>query len=352
GRANIIGEHTDYNGGFVLPVGIEKCIYACGSKRADSKIGLHSIDFSSGIVFQMVELIKDSENQWADYQKGVISEFIKAGFHPGGFNLVFGGDIPVGAGLSSSAAVELSAAVLINHLFEFDMDKMSLVKLCQNAERNFVGVQCGMAQKDMAILLDCKTLDYEYCPFDMKDHKIVLCNTLKKRGLVDSEYNTRRTECEEGVGYFNELKMGIKLLRDIDPDIFSEHKAGLPENVRKRCEHVIYENHRVLECVKALKKNDLRKAGSLLYGSHESLRDLYEVSCKELDIMVEIAGAIRGNLGSRMMGAGFGGCTINIVEKDFVDDFYGIIDEQYYKKTGIKPEIYVSKIEGGAGIID
>ncbi|MCP4727376.1 MAG: galactokinase [bacterium] len=360
GRANIIGEHTDYNGGFVLPVGIDKCIYACGSKRTDSIIEIHSMDFDSDIVFRREELFKDNDNPWADYQKGVISEFIKEGYLPGGLNMVFGGDIPIGAGLSSSAAVELAAAVLINHLFEFNLDKMSLVKLCQNAERNFVGVQCGimdqfascMAQKDMAILLDCKTLDYEYSPFDMKDHKIVLCNTLKKRGLVDSEYNRRRAECEEGVAYFNEIKSGVELLRDIDQDVFNEYKEGLPENVRKRCEHVVYENHRVLECVRALKENDLKKTGSLLYGSHESLRDLYEVSCRELDIMVEIAERIKGNLGSRMMGAGFGGCTINIVETDSIDDFCGIMNEEYYKKTGIKPEIYISRIEDGAGIIE
>ncbi len=359
GRANIIGEHTDYNGGFVLPVGIDKNIYACGSKRKDNNVELHSLDFKSSICFSLDELVHNAEHRWADYQKGVISELIKAGQKPGGFNMVFGGDIPIGAGLSSSAAVELAAALLIDRLFNLGLDELFLIDLCQKAERNFVGVQCGimdqfsscMAKKDMAILLDCRTNEHIYCPFEMKEHRFVLCNTLKKRSLVDSEYNLRRKECETGVEYFNGIKSSIHFLRDISPELFNKFREKLPDNIKKRCEHVVFENERVLECVRALEQKNIIGAGGLLYESHDSLRDLYEVSCSELDIMVEIAKTIDGNMGSRMMGAGFGGCTINIVESGKVDDFCKIINEEYTEKTGIKPEIYITKIEDGASEI-
>ncbi|MFC1553483.1 galactokinase [candidate division KSB1 bacterium] len=360
GRANVIGEHTDYNNGFVLPFGIDKCIYGCGSKRNDDKIIIHTVDFKDHAEFALNNITSDPFKTWVNYPKGVLSEMIRDGYHLGGFDMIFGGNVPVAAGLSSSAAVEVVTAVLLREVFRINIEDMDLVKLCQNAERNFVGVQCGimdqfasyMAKKDHTVLLDCRSLDYEYIPFDLRSHSVVLCNTLKKRELVDSEYNSRRTECEKGVEYFYKIDPDINSLRDVELALFEEQKDKLDKSVRKRCEHVIKENARVMDCINALKKNDLVETGKLLLESHYSLKYLYEVSCDELDILIEIGKETSGFLGGRMMGAGFGGCTINIVENTHLDNFCKKVKSEYSKKTSITPEIYICRVEDGAEVIE
>lgn len=360
GRANIIGEHTDYNGGFVLPVGIDKNIYAFSSKRNDHTVHVYSYDFQESASFSIENLTYDESKRWVNYQKGIFNELQKAGYELSGINMVFGGDIPIAAGLSSSAALELVTAVTLDSLFDLNINDIELINLCQSAEKNFVGVQCGimdqfasrMAKKGYAVLLDCKTLEYKYIPFKQDAYYIVLCNTLKKRELVDSEYNKRKKECEEGVIFFQKFDPEIEFLRDIDVDLFNSKKDAMPEIIRKRCGHVIYENKRVIDCVEALEKDDFETVKKLLFESHYSLKNLYEVSCKELDILVEIARDCEGVPGSRMMGAGFGGCTINLVPLSGIDKFCSTVKSEYYKQTSIIPETYVCRIEDGASVID
>ena len=360
GRANIIGEHTDYNGGFVLPIGIDKNIYTAASRREDDIVNIFSLDFNESASFNINELKFDKTKLWVNYPKGVISELISADFKISGFNMVFGGDIPVAVGLSSSAALECAVAVTLKKLNRLKIDKMEMVKLCQRAENNFVGVKCGimdqfascMAKADSAIFLDCKTLKHEYIPFKLKEFFIVLCNTNKKRELVDSEYNKRKNECEKGVEFFKTLNNRIESLRDVPVELFETNKQSLQNITGKRCEHVIYENRRVIECISALRRRKIFSVGNLLFQSHYSLKDLYEVSCMELDILVEIAKKTDGCFGSRMMGAGFGGCTINLVHKDNIEEFSQTIRFEYHKKTGIVPDIYICKVEEGAGIIE
>lgn len=360
GRANIIGEHTDYNGGFVLPIGIDKNIYTAASQRKDDMVNIFSLDFNESASFSINDLKFDKTNLWINYPKGVINEMVSAGFRISGFDMVFGGDIPVASGLSSSAALECAVAVTLKKLNNLKIDNMEMVKLCQSAENNFVGVKCGimdqfasiLAKKDSAVFLDCKTLKYEYIPFGHKDFFIVLCNTNKKRELVDSEYNKRKNECEQGVEFFKKFNEKIEFLRDVPDTLFEANKKELPENIRKRCEHVIYENLRVLDCISALKKGEIFSAGDTLFQSHYSLKDLYEVSCTELDILMELASNTNECFGSRMMGAGFGGCTINLVHKDNIEEFSQKIRFGYYERTGIVPDIYICNVGEGAGIIE
>jgi len=360
GRANIIGEHTDYNGGFVLPAAIDKNIYALGSKRDDSTFNVYSHDFQESVSFSVHNLEFDKIHSWSNYIKGVLWEFRNAGFELHGMNIVFGGDIPIGAGLSSSAALELAAAVMVKSLCDLDISDRDLIHICWNAERNFVGVQCGimdqfiscLAKKDHAVLLNCTTLEYRYIPLKLDRYSLVLCNTLKKRELVNSAYNSRKKECEEAAAFFRNRKSDIEYLCDVPLDLYTENKNALPTTLQNRCKHVLYENNRVLECAAALEEDDIEQMGKLLYESHAGLRDFYEVSCFELDTLVEIAQSIDGCLGSRMMGAGFGGCTVNIVEKSSVGNFSETIKSEYYRAVSVYPEIYICGIEDGAFVID
>ncbi len=359
GRANIIGEHTDYNGGFVLPVGVDKNIYAFSSKRNDRTINIYSYDFRKSLTFSLDELTYDKDNNWVNYQKGVINELQKAGYELSGFNMAFGGDVPIGGGLSSSASATLVTSVTLNYFFDLNLGVFDFVKISQNAEGNFAGVKCGvmdpfaslMSKKNPAVFLDCKTLEYKYIPFKLDSHYIVLCNSLKKRELVDSEYTKRQNECKEGVKFFKKLNPQIEFLRDIDVELFNTKKNEMTEIIQRRCEHVIYENKRVIDFINALEKNDFDKLEKLLLESHYSLKNLYEVSCDELDILVEIAQNIKGCSGSRMMGGGFGGNTINLVKKANIDEFCNTIKTKYYEKTSLTPEIYICQIEDGAGIV-
>lgn len=356
GRVNLIGEHTDYNDGFVMPMAIEKEITMLAQLRPDRKVKFYSLDYDQMVEYDLDSLEYDEENIWANYIMGVIDEIQKLGESLQGFNLMFTGNVPQGSGLSSSAALEVVTALAVTDLHKIKIDGVEMALLAQRAENNFVGVQCGimdqyisrLGQKDHALLIDCRTNDYELVPFKNENYQIVICNSKVERGLVDSEYNQRRSECNQAVEFFAEKESDkIIALRDLDLETLEKYKDELAENVYKRAHHVVSENARVLESQKALEADDLQKFGDLMYASHKSLSQDYEVSCKELDILVNLAAEERIE-GARMTGAGFGGCTVNLVKKDKVDQFVDIIKKKYKEKIGIDADVYVSNPGEGA----
>jgi len=363
GRVNLIGEHTDYNDGFVFPIAIDRDIRIAARRRPDGEVHLHSVNFQADTVFPVDALNKDPHHPWADYPKGVMDELTKAGadthrpYALCGWDGVIYGDVPLGAGLSSSAAFEVAAAYTLSLLNAISFDPVQMALLCQRAENRFVGVQCGimdqfisaLGKEDHALWIDCRDLSYRHVPLDSTRASVVVCNSGVQRGLVDSEYNTRRCQCEEGVQRLSQVLPGIKALRDVSVDTFETHQELLPEVVRKRCRHVVAENQRVLSAVHALENGDLEEFGRLMAASHTSLKDDYEVSRYELDLLVEIAQVTEGVLGARLTGAGFGGCTVNLVERDVVDAFVYKITEAYQGKTGISLETYVCSIAPGVG---
>lgn len=359
GRVNLIGEHTDYNEGFVLPLAIDREIIIAFQARSDRLVSLYADNFSSSCRFSLDKIKYEEKESWANYVKGVIHLLQEQGARLAGMNMLLWGDIPPGAGLSSSAALEVATALSLQWLNGLERDSLETIKLCQKAENEFVGVNCGImdqfaslkGEKNKALFLDCRSLDYRVVSLSGEGFRIVVCNTKVKRELANSEYNKRRRECEEGVSYLKKFLPGIKVLRDVEEDDFQRYRDSLPGIIRKRCQHVIEENARVLQAVAALERGDLRRLGQLMNASHRSLRDKYEVSCAELDLMVEMAGEIEGVLGARMMGGGFGGSTVNLVEEDKVAEFRRKVFSSYRKKTGITPEIYVCQSGEGAGKI-
>jgi galactokinase len=356
GRVNIIGEHIDYNGGFVFPCALDFGTYAVVRKRNDRKARFATMNFDLEVTVDLDNIVYDEAHDWVNYPKGVIKMYEEIGPKVPGFDVLYYGDIPNGSGLSSSASLEVLTATMINVLAGGDIAPIQLVQLSQKAENEFVGVNCGimdqfavgMGKEDHAILLDCNTLEYQYVPFKLDGVKIVIANTKMRRGLADSKYNERRSECEEALRDLQDV-LKIDYLCDMDEATFDQH-AELINNpiARNRAQHAVYENQRVLKCVDALKKGDLETVGDLLYASHDSLRDLYEVTGKELDIMVEEAKKISGVLGSRMTGAGFGGCTVSLVEDEQVDAFIKNVGENYQKRTNLEPEFYVANVGQGA----
>lgn len=356
GRVNLIGEHTDYNDGFVLPMAIDRKICLGGSLRHDDEVHLHSLNFHKKNKFSVSVLKK--EDNWADYLKGVIDEYRKAGYPVKGFNAVLYGDVPLGSGLSSSAALEVGTAFFLAHLNGIDMTPEAMAQLCQRAENRFVGMNCGIMDQFIsrlgkaghALFLDCRSLAYQLIPFQITDYVIVMCNSNVKRQLVSSAYNERRAQCEEGVRLLQKKLPQITALRDVTSAQLDEYQALLPRLVYQRCKHVITENERVTRATTMLQHGDLHQFGLLLNASHASLRDDYEVSCAEVDILVEIAQGISGTVGSRMTGAGFGGCTVSLVAESSLEIFINTILETYAARTGITAEIYVSRPEDGARI--
>jgi galactokinase len=357
GRVNLIGEHTDYNDGFVMPMAIEKDIRMVMQLREDNKVKAYSLDYDKLVEFEIDNLLYDKENIWVNYIKGVIDELQKMDKKLQGFNLIFTGNIPQGSGLSSSAALEVVTALAISDLHKIDIEAVELALLAQRAENNFVNVQCGimdqyisrLGKKDNALLIDCRTNEYQLVPFENEEYQIVICNSKVERGLVDSEYNNRRKECNQAVDFFAEkLDKNIKALRDLDLDTLHKYREELAETVYKRAHHVISENQRVLAAKKALEENDMDNFGKLLYASHKSLSDDYEVSCQELDLLVDLASQQKGVKGARMTGAGFGGCTVNLVNKEFTSDFVENIKSKYYEKTNLRADIYITNPASGA----
>ena len=380
GRVNLIGEHTDYNDGYVFPVAIDKYLNIAACKRADRRVRLHALDVNDSYEFCLDTLpsIPQQAPAWSHYLIGVASLLQTSGRGVSGIDAVITGDVPIGAGLSSSAALSVSAALTFlttssesgtpESALQPEMNNKEIAALCQRVEHEFAGVNCGimdqtislLGQENHALFLDCRSLEHEHVPLNLATHYIAICNTKVKRELTASEYNKRRAECERGVAILKQWLPGISSLRDITLADFKKHEEELPPITQKRCRYVIEENTRVLDAVAVLKRQHLQTVeetdesliqfGRLMNASHNGLRDDYEVSCNELDLLTDIARSITGVIGSRMTGAGFGGCTVNIVHKDVLETFQTLVSTEYYKQTGIEPEIYLCNISDGAQV--
>ena len=363
GRINLIGEHIDYNGGYVFPCAITYGTYAVAGKRKDQLVRLYSDNFPQiGIIeFNLDELFYEKAHHWANYPKGMVKYIMEAGYKlPNGFDCVIKGNIPNGAGLSSSASIELLIGVLINGLFELDIPRFKLIKLGKRVENEFIGVNSGimdqfaigMGKENTAILLDCQTLDYEYAPIQLDNHKIIIMNTNKRRELADSKYNERREECKQALAQLQQ-KLSLEELGQLTGEEFEGNKHLISNAiVRKRAKHVVYENLRTLKAFHALKVDNLESFGEMMNESHISLRDDYEVTGIELDSLVEVAWKQRGVVGARMTGAGFGGCAIAIVENDEVERFISNVGAAYFNKIGYEAVFYVASIGDGAKEIE
>ncbi|WP_242829540.1 galactokinase [Clostridium sp. Ade.TY] len=355
GRVNLIGEHTDYNGGNVFPCAISFGTFGVIRLRDDKKIRMYSKNFEDlGIIEFNVDNIKyEKEHDWANYCKGVIDVLQKEGHNiDKGFDVVIYGNIPNGAGLSSSASLELLIGVMMDKLFNLNINRIDIVKYSQRAENKFIGVNCGimdqfaigMGKENKAILLDCNTLKYSYSNIDLKDEVIIIANTNKRRGLADSKYNERRSECENAL---SELKEGLNInsLGELTIEEFENNKNLIKDDIRrKRAKHAVYENVRTLKAKEALENNDLKLFGELMNQSHISLRDDYEVTGKELDTLVELAWECEGTIGSRMTGAGFGGCTVSIVKRDFAERFIKYVGDKYKEIIGYDADFYIASV--------
>ena len=363
GRVNLIGEHTDYNGGHVFPCALTLGTYGIVRDREDRMLRLYSVNIDSvGVVeVSLDEIAATKEAAWTNYPKGVVWAFEKRGFKlTHGMDILIYGDIPNGSGLSSSASLEVLTGVILKDTFGFAVSMVDIALIGQDAENNFNGLSCGimdqfasaMGKKDNAIFLDTNTLNYSYAPVKLPDAKIVITNSKVKHSLVNSAYNDRRSECETALKELQAV-VDIKTLGDLTEEQFEEHKGAIKDEIRrKRAKHAVYENQRAINAVEALKANDIEKFGRLMNASHESLRYDYEVSCEEIDILVDLAQAMPGVIGSRITGGVFGGCTVSIVKNDAVDAFVKEIGKAYLEKVGHDAEFYVVDIGDGAGKLD
>lgn len=364
GRVNLIGEHTDYNGGHVFPCALTIGTYAAARLRKDDRIRLYSMNFESLGVFEtsLDDLIPSEKAGWTNYPKGVMWAFEKKGYKlSAGLDIVLYGNIPNGSGLSSSASLEVLTGTILKDLFEFkDLSMTEIALIGQYSENNFNGMNCGimdqfasaMGKKDCAIFLDTSNLNYEYAKIELEDAKIVITNSKVKHSLVGSAYNDRRNECETALKELQAV-VDIQTLGDLTEEEFDAHKDAIKSEVRqKRAKHAVYENQRTIKAVAALKRNDIEEFGRLMKASHVSLRDDYEVSCEEIDILVDLAWNTPGVIGSRITGGGFGGCTVSIVKNDAVDTFIEKIGAAYKEKVGHEAEFYVVEIGDGAKVLD
>lgn len=361
GRVNLIGEHTDYNGGFVFPMAINFDIVMGGRKRGDEQVRIHSIDYQSTVEFSLAGPITyDEGERWSNYPRGVLWALQQTAVRLPGMELAFYGTVPQGSGLSSSAALEVATAVLVQYLAGSALSPKELALLCQKAENEFVGMKCGimdqfvsvLGQEGNALFIDCRSLDYERVPLALGEYRILICHSGVKHSLVDSAYNRRRQECETGVAILAGRYPAVKALRDADLTMLEACRDRMDPVVYRRCRHVLTENARVLKSVKALKEGDLVAFGQYLNQSHASLRDDYEVSCREVDLLVELAGRLDGVLGARITGGGFGGCTVNLIHASAVEAFQERVVRAYQEKTGRKAQIYFSNAANGAEILN
>ena len=360
GRVNLIGEHTDYNGGYVFPCALNFGTTLLVKENHKEVFRFATTNFEHSSEISIKPPFVKAGKEWYSYPLGVIDQFSKMGISFRGLDFLFSGDIPNGAGLSSSASIEMVTAYAINDIFSVKEDMVSLVKLSQKAENQFIGVNCGimdqfavgMGAQSKAIFLNCDTLDYELVPLVIKGYKLIISNTNKRRGLADSKYNERRSECDTAVENLSQVKK-IRNLSELSFSRFLEiHDMITNPVVRRRAKHVISENQRVLDAISALKDSDLPLFGQLMNASHDSLRDDYEVTGTELDTLVEEARKIPGVLGSRMTGAGFGGCTVSLVHQDSVDEFIEQVTIGYLERTGLKAEFYVAEVGDGTKRIE
>jgi len=356
GRVNLIGEHTDYNGGFVFPCALNYGTYLLIRKIKGNTLKFSTINFNDDSEAELNGLFKNTSKKWINYPLGVINEFIKKGIKLSGLEFLYFGDVPNGAGLSSSASIEMVTAVALKEMFSAAFDTLEMVKMSQKAENEFVGMNCGImdqfavgfGKKDHAIFLNCDNLFFENVPIILNGCSLIITNTNKRRGLTDSKYNERRSECERAV----ELLQSYKPIRNLSE--LNTGEIGILEKyikdpvVRKRAKHIISENGRVIEAVKVLKENNITRFGELMNQSHDSLKDDYEVTGMELDTLVYEGRKLRGVIGTRMTGAGFGGCTISIVKKEDSAKFMTALSDVYQKKTGLVPDFYQPEIGDGA----
>jgi galactokinase len=355
GRVNLIGEHTDYNDGFVMPAAVGFSTYAGIAPRPDRKLVLQSQEFPGCFEFDLDNLPQQRNQAWVDYVVGVATVLRRRGIRLEGANLLVNGDIQIGAGLSSSAALEVASTLALLRLTGTQMPLPEVATLCREAENTYVGAHVGimdqyiscMGKAGHAMLLDCRSLEFRLVPIP-PGLQLVVCNTMVKHDVATSGYNVRRAQCEEGVGYFVKWYPNIRALRDVSVEMLHEHSKDLSPVILKRCTHVILENQRTVEAARSLTDRDLARMKELMAESHASMRDLYEISCQEVDIMVDSAQDLPGFCGGRMTGGGFGGCTINLVRTGNASDFAAQIADRYQRATNIKPQIYICSAEDGA----
>lgn len=357
GRVNLIGEHTDYNDGFVMPAAIGFYTWAAVSPRSDRAIHARSEEFNEALELSLQQLSGPPRHHWSDFVRGVAAVLQNEGHRPSGANLIIEGQVPMGAGLSSSASLEVAIALALLGESRSEVSQFELAKMCQRAEHEYVGTRCGImdqfiavfGQEGHALMLDCRTLESEALRIP-QDARLVICNSMVKHDLAAAgEYNRRRADCETGVSILRKRLPHVRALRDVTLTDLKAHQSELPEVVYRRCRHVISENQRVLDAAGALRSGDLGDFGRLMRESHQSMRDDYEISVSELDLLVEIASACDGVYGSRMTGGGFGGCTISLVDSRSVEGFQRTITRKYKDATGISAPVYVCSASQGAG---
>jgi galactokinase len=358
GRVNIIGEHTDYNEGFVLPAAIERAVYMAMGKREDQAIHLHAEAFQRCFIGNL-QRIERSEWQWANYLLGVVIQLQQRGHSLGGFNLILDGDIPMGAGLSSSAAIACGTVFGLRQLFQLNLSKTDMARIAQLAEQNFAGVQCGImdqfanlfGKKDHVIKLDCRSLQHEYAPLQLEGYELVLLNTNIEHQLADSAFNTRRQECEQGVRWIQQQHPAVRSLRDATMPMLEQCVKPKDKVIFRRCAFVLQENERLLGAYEDLQQGRLAALGEKMFRTHEGLSGMYEVSCPELDFLVEAVRAYPAVLGARMMGGGFGGCTINLVSKEMVPRLIEEVSSAYRQAMGLALSAYVVQPADGTALL-
>jgi galactokinase len=358
GRVNIIGEHTDYNEGFVLPAAIDKAMYVAIGIREDDMIQIYATQYAEFFETSLMEITR-IDHHWSVYVLGIVDQLQKGGSSLGGFNLLIDGDIPIGAGLSSSAALECATVFGLNSLFKYGLTKAEMAHIAMQAEHEFAGVKCGVmdmfaslfGRHDHVINLDCRSLLYEYIPFNMEGLRILLLNTHVKHSHSSSEYNTRRQQCEQGVAWVKAHVPEVKALRDVTHEMLCSYVLPNDSTIYRRCKYVVEENNRLLSACVDLRKGNIAELGRKMYASHRGLSMDYEVSCTELDYLVDQVKNNQGVLGARMMGGGFGGCTLNIVKEEVLEELVDNLTSAYQKEMGQPLSYYIATIENGTELI-
>jgi galactokinase len=359
GRINLIGEHTDYNDGFVLPIAIDSYTNMFVSKNDDGKIRLYDLKYNENDEFHLDNIKPSKQKKWSNYQKGIAKVLLDAGYKIGGMDILIFSEVPEGAGLSSSASIEIATFLSFKELYDLEIKPLEMIKLARKAENDFVDVQCGimdqfaslLSKEGNALFIDCRTLDFQYIPLSIQGYSFLVCNSMVKRKLAESSYNKRRQECREAVKILQKYLPEITALRDVSFDDLERYASFLPVTLKKRVEYVVYENERVIQSYRELLQENIERFGRFMYRSHQSLKELFEVSTEELDLLVEIGKDESGVLGARLTGAGFGGCVIYLVVDSCVEKLKEKILDVYGKKTGLIPQFYEVVPSKGAYVV-